>query len=304
VTAVVDAQPARDGRRGQPEPSLIEAWRRWIRAERRRDTGGGPVARIGQIYRRREVLVELIIGGLKSSYGNTFAGLGSVLIQPGSLIFIYFIVFGHVAKLGITHYPLFIAAGMLPWYFFNNAVGNSLNALRGNSGIIRTINMPREIFPLARVGQGLVEFFISLPLVIGLALLFGVPPSRYLFVFPIAVAIELVLCTGLALMLSALSTIVRDVSRLWRPSHRVWFYLSPVVYPLSRVHGGALLFLYKLNPLVGIIELNRLIWYPHYLITPTAVFHHAMMSAVSSTLILIAGWWTFMRIEPLALKEL
>ena len=297
--------------RGRPliptEPSLGREWRRRRRPRevvRRRDTGGGPVARAGQLYRRREVFVELVNGGLKASYGNSFAGLGSILFQPGALIFVYFVVFGRVAKLGLEHYPLFIAAGMLPWFLFNNGVGNSLNSLRGNSGIIRTINMPREIFPLARVGQALVEFVISMPLVIALALWYGVPPSKYLVFLPVAVAIELVLVTGLAFMLSALTTIVRDVQRIWRPSHRVWFYLSPVVYPISRVHGGWLLTLYKLNPLLGIIELNRLVWYPNYLVAPSAVFHHAEISAVVSVVVFLLGWWMFIRIEPVALKEL
>lgn len=283
---------------------LRASWRAWWDFERSRNTGGGPVARVGQLARRWDVLRSLVVRQLKASYGGSFLGYAWTLFTPLSLIAVYALVFGRIARFNLQHYPLFIAAGMMPWVFFNSVINSGLNALRANNGIIRTINMPREIFPLSMVGEAAVEYVLSLPVVFVLGLIYGVLPDRYLPVLLLSLLIELVLLVGLSLLLSSLATLVQDTARVVRPILRVLFYLSPIIYPVSKVHGTLLLF-YKLNPLVGIVELNRMVWYPHYLgLAPATVFQHAAISAGVSVLLFIIGWATFMRLEPAALKEL
>lgn len=285
------------------ELSLRESWRAWWEFERQRTSGGGPVARIAQLARRYDVLRELVARQLKASYGGSFLGYAWTLFSPLSMIAVYWLVFGRVARFNLQHYPLFIAAGMMPWVFFNSTINSSMGALRSNSGIVRTINMPREIFPLSVVGESCVEYILSLPVVFVLGLAYGVLPDRYLPVLLLSLLIELMLLVGLALLLSSIATLVQDTSRIVRPILRVLFYLSPIIYPVSKVHG-TLLTLYKLNPLVGIVELNRLVWYPHYLVSAPTIFQHAAISAGVSALLLVVGWGTFVRLEPAALKEL
>lgn len=287
----------------QPLP-LTASWRAWWKGERRRNSGGGPIARLGQLWRRWEVLVELVTRGLKANYGGSVLGYAWTMFQPASLIAVYWLVFGHVANLRLQHYPLFIAAGMMPWIYFNSTLNASMQALRVNAGIIRTINMPREIFPLSVVGEAGVEYLLSLPLVFLLGLAYGVRPSRYVVLLPVSLLIETMLLVGLAFLLSSLNTMIRDTQRVMRPILRVLFYLSPIVYPVSKVHGGALLTLYKMNPLVGIVELNRLVWYPHYLVPTPTIFGHAAIAAGVSFGFLVIGWLTFMRLESAVLKEL
>jgi ABC-2 type transport system permease protein len=287
----------------QAQP-LADSWRAWWDYELRRPSGGGPIARLNQLSQRWEVLVELVVRGLKASYGGSFLGYAWTLLNPLLMIGIYALIFGTVTKLNITNYALFIAAGQMPWQFFNGCINSSMGSLRSNSGVIRTINMPREIFPLAVVGEELIELMLSLPLVFLLGAAFGVLPSHYVLLLPVAVLIETVLVIGLALLLASLATVVRDTQRVVRPILRMLFFLSPVIFPLSRAKGGLLLLLYHVNPLVGILELTRLTWYPNYLVSPSAVFLHAAISAAVAVAMLIIGWATFIRLEPAVLKEL
>ncbi len=284
--------------------SLATSWRAWWDFELSRASGGGPVARLNQLSQRGEVLVELVIRGLKAAYGGSFLGYAWTFLNPMLMIGIYALIFGSVTRLNIHNYALFIAAGQMPWGFFNGVVNSSLGALRSNSGVIRTINMPREIFPLAVVGEELIEYLLSLPLVFLLGFAFGIFPSHYVVFLPLSVLIETVLVIGLALLVSALATVVRDTQRVIRPLLRMLFFLSPIIFPLSRAHGGILALLYKINPLVGILELMRLTWYPNYLVAPPQVFQHAIVSACVAVAFVIVGWWTFIRLEPAALKEL
>jgi ABC-2 type transport system permease protein len=282
---------------------LATAWRLWWDYERERLSGGGPVARATQVYRRRAVLLQLVARGLKIQYSDSLLGYAWSLVEPLLLIAVYWVVFGHVARLNIQHYPLFIASAIMPWLYYNGTLSQATGALRENSGIIRTVALPREIYPLSVVGQQMVEYLLSLPVVFVVGLAYGVPPSRYLAWFPLSLALETVLVAGCAFLLSALNALLRDVQKILRVVLRVTFYLTPIVYPASRIPGGIAGTLYQLNPLVGILELNRAIWYPG-LMSSGALAQQATISAVGAVIVFVAGWVVFVSLERQVLKEL
>ncbi|HET7310531.1 MAG TPA: ABC transporter permease [Mycobacteriales bacterium] len=281
---------------------LAAEWRHWWDYERGRLLGGGPVARINQIRRRSNVLYELIARGLKVQYRESFLGYAWSLLEPALLVVVYWLVFGRVARFGMPHYPLFIASAIMPWMFFNGTLSQAANSLRSNSGLVRTVTLPREIYPLAAVGEQGAEYLFSLPVVFLVGALYGVMPSRYVLMLPLVIVVEVILVTGLGLMLAALNALLRDVSKILRVSLRVLFYLSPVLYPSTRLHGvGAKLF--QLNPLVGILQLNRAVWYPTQIPAGT-LMSQFMISIAGALVFLVFGWWTFITLERHVLKEL
>jgi ABC-2 type transport system permease protein len=281
---------------------LSTAWRLWWDYERDRVIGGGPVARVNQIWRRHDVLQQLVARGLKVQYSQSLLGYAWSLVEPLLLIGVYWIVFGRVARLNLPHYPLFIATAMMPWLYFNGTLSQSTGALKANAGIIRTVSLPREIYPLSVVGEQGVEYLLSLPVVFVVGAVYGVGPSKYLAWLPLAILVETVLVTGCALLLSALNALLRDVSKILRVILRVMFYLTPVVYPSSRLHGTAAA-LYQMNPLVGVLQVNRAVWYPN-LVPPSTLAVQFVISVVGALLLLAIGWIVFMSLERTVLKEL
>jgi ABC-2 type transport system permease protein len=261
------------------------------------------VARIAQIWRRRDVYVLLVARGLKLKYEQSVLGYAWSLIEPLMLIGVYWIIFAHVARLGIRHYPLFVASGMMAWLMFNGSLSTAVGSLKGNAGIIRTINLPREIYGLAEVTAELIEYLLSLPVVVVVALAYRDGPDwKYVAMLPLAIVLELVLVTGIGFFLSALNTLLRDVQRILRVVLRVLFYLSPVVYPASRLHGiGAQI--YAWNPLVGVIEINRAVFYPD-LVKWDTLMTHLLHSVIGSVVFFVLGWALFIRLERPVLKEL
>lgn len=257
-------------------------------------------ARLAQIWSRRDVLRMFVSRGLKVKYASSVLGYAWSLIEPALFISIYFLVFGRIFHSKIHHYPLFIASTILPWLWFNSTVQQSLGALRTNAKLITSIALPREIYPLSVVGEKFVEFLLSLPVIVAVAALYGVAPSRYLFAFPLAVLMELVLITGVSLFIASVNTILRDVQRGIGVFLRMLFYLTPVLYKVTQVKDPTLRQIYELNPLVGIFELARAPWFPQDFADWRAVY----ISAVGSVLILVLGWFTFIRLERPVLKEL
>src|SRR3954462_3625303 len=144
----------------------------------------------------------------------------------------------------------------------------------------------------------MAEFFITLPMVWVLALLYHNPPTKWLWAVPFAILLQLMLVTGIGLMLSAVATLFRDVERALHSFMRVLFYLTPVIYPTGRLHGK-IHELFILNPLVGIFDMQRAVFFPETVITTKMV----LVSVIGSVTFLVVGWAVFMRLERQMLKE-
>jgi ABC-2 type transport system permease protein len=285
----------------EPLPTPASAYRRHSLDYSLRTSAGMPFGlRVSQLWGRRDVLRMFVSRGLKVKYASSVLGYAWSLIEPALFIGVYFVVFGRIFHTKIAHYPLFIATTILPWLWFNGTTQQALGALRANGRLITSISLPREIYPLSVVGEKFVEYLLSLPVIAAVAALYGVAPTRYLWAFPLAVLLELVLITGVALFISSMNTILRDIQRGIGVFLRMLFYLCPVLYPASRITNVSLRHIYELNPLVGIFELDRAAFFA----TAFGEWRAVYVSAIGCVLMLAIGWLTFSRLERTVLKEL
>jgi len=178
-------------------------------------------------------------------------------------------------------------------------VNSSTSTLRQNSRLITSIALPREIYPLADVTVKMVEFVLSLALIVLMALLYHARPSIYLIAWPLIFVLEMMICVGIALLISSLNTVLRDIERGIGLVVRALSYLSPILYPLQRL-SGSFRQLDSYNPMVGIIEVNRAIWFPGY----WTGWRPVEFSAIGAVVILLVGFSVFARVERAVLKEL
>jgi ABC-2 type transport system permease protein len=260
---------------------------------------GTPVlVRLGDIWDRRDVLRMLTDRGLRQKYAGSVLGYAWSLLEPALLIVTYFLLL-KIFKRNVPMYPLFIASAILPWQWFASTVLSSTGTLRQNARLITSIALPREIYPLADVLVKTVEFVLSLPLLIVVAWIYGVRPSPYVFAIPLVFVLELMICVGIALLISSLNTVVRDIQRGIGLVVRMMFYLVPALYPLSRLSPAAQR-LVSYNPMTGILEVSRAVWFPSYWTGWRPVY----FSVIGAVVILVAGFAVFSRVERTVLKEL
>ena len=273
-------------------------------------------AGVGALWSGRTSLRILVKRDLAVKYQQSVLGYLWSLIEPLGMGAIYWFVFG-VLYSGATRrhlgdasesYPLFLITGIFAWMWASSAINEATNALTGQARLITTMNMPRQIFPIGRVTGRFAEYAAGLPILIGIAVVYAVRgkvhPGWTVLALPLAVALQLVLLVGIALLLSALNALLRDIERFMRLIIRVLFYATPIIYPLSLVRDSGMptwiKVAYELNPLVGIFQLQHAIWYPDE-------FPDARLLATTvlgSLLVLAIGWWSFRRLEPAVLKEL
>jgi ABC-2 type transport system permease protein len=264
-----------------------------------RSAAGTPaIERILDIWERRDVLRMLTERGLRQKYAGSVLGYAWSLLEPALLIATYFLLLKIFHK-SYPMYPLFIASTILPWQWFASTVLSSTSTLRQNSRLITSIALPREIYPLADVLVKAVEFVLSLPILLIVAWVYGIRPSGFVYALPLVLVLELMMCTGMALLISSLNTVLRDVQRGIGIFIRMMFYMVPALYPLQRLSGSARQ-LDSYNPMVGILEVNRAVWLPGYWTTWRPIY----FSVIGAFVILALGFTVFGRVERLVLKEL
>ncbi|MEH0843677.1 ABC transporter permease [Micromonospora sp. CPCC 205711] len=271
---------------------------------------------VGALWSHRNSLRILVKRDLAVKYQQSVLGYLWSLIEPLGMGAIYFFVFGvlyagdttrHLGEAGAS-YPLFLITGIFAWAWTSSALSEATNALTGQSRLITTMNVPRQVFPIGRVTGRFAEYVAGLPILAAIAAVYAahgrIHPGWSLLALPLAVLVQAILLIGMSLLLSALNVLMRDVERIMRLIIRVLFYATPIIYPLSLVRESDLprwlKVAYELNPLVGIFQLQHAIWYPDEF--PDA---RLLLTTVGGSLVVLAaGWWAFRRLEPAVLKEL
>jgi len=203
-----------------------------------------------------EVARMLIRRDLIVRFRQTYFGFAWLLFKPLMLMAAMSFAFGFIAgfeKNNAAPYPLIIFCGVIPWYFFSNAVPDSMNSLVGHLHIIQKPYFPRAIIPIAAVAVDAIEFLVAWSLFALGCLWYGYLPGWQIIFFPLFCLQLLVLCTAIGLWLSVVNVQFRDIGNLVPFLLTVGFFVTPVGYTLVRIPEQWQA-VYALNPLVGIIE--------------------------------------------------
>jgi len=182
---------------------------------------------------------------------------------------------------------------MLPWQLFAGALNESSNSLLGNTNLISKIYFPRLIIPVSSVMVNLLDFLISLALLLGLMAWYKCLPDARILFFPLFLLLTLLLALGCGFWFSALNVKYRDFRYIIPFIIQFGLYLSPVGFS-SAIIPARWRLLYSFNPLVGIIDGFR--W--SMLGDQFPLFRPAVMISVFVSLIVfVSGVWFFRKME-------
>jgi ABC-2 type transport system permease protein len=256
-----------------------------------------------RVWEYRRILRLLVTRDIKVRYAGRVLGYLWTVIEPLANAAIYWFVVTKIIHrvIGYPPFILFLVAGQLSWFWISGSVNGALGALKGESALVRSSNLPREIFVLRVVVSRGVMYVFSLPVLVIFALAYQKPITIYILLLPLAVLLTVVLSTGIGLILAPAAVLVPDVTSVVRIVMRVLFFGSPVLYSVyfaaSRLHSLAAIVYW--NPISGIMILYRVMFFKQEM--DWAVVWH---SVVISFVILAIGLWAFNRMERPMLKEL
>lgn len=261
--------------------------------------------RVAGIVRARGILWLLVKRDLKVRYADSLLGYVWSVLDPLLMGAIYWFVFTQIFKrsVGQDPYIIFLLCGLLPWLWFTSGVSEGSKALRTQSKLVRSTSLPREIWVLRSVIAKGLEFSFSLPVLVIFMIFYPPPITWHLPLFALGALLQLILLTGVGLLLAPLVVLYRDLDPLIRIGLRFLFYASPVIYGISDLYNANLPrfleVLYLLNPMSGILSAYRAGFF-------SAELHWDAIgvSAGVSVLILMLGWFVFARFERAVLKEM
>lgn len=250
--------------------------------------------RLGELWEYRDLLYLMVWRDLKARYRQMALGPLWIIVQPIMSMVIYSIIFGAVAKLpsdGVP-YPVFSYVGLLPWSFFAGAVGSSSGSLLGNKELISKVYFPRLLIPLSQILSSLVDLAISLVILLGMLVYYGIRPNWGVLMIPLFLLIAAATGLGVGLWFAGIIVKYRDFGQVAGYLVRIWMYASPVVYSVSLIPSEWRT-LYFLNPITGVVEGFR--W--ALIGTGVPPDWTLAVSSLGVAILLIGGMYVFKRVE-------
>jgi lipopolysaccharide transport system permease protein len=224
-----------------------------------RPTGGWVAIDISELIQFKDLLMELSRRDIKLRYRQTALGIAWVLLQPLFAAGVLTFAFGVVAGLkphGTSSF-LFTYAGLLVWNVFAWTLNKTSLSMVGNAYLVSKVFFPRLILPLSGTLSTLLDFVVSLTvLLLGLALL-GVWPGWPLVLLPVWILLVLCLSLGAGLMAAALTVQYRDIQHILPILVPFLLYASPVAYEVAHIPPQYQSAFYLINPLAGLIGAFR-----------------------------------------------
>ena len=203
---------------------------------------------IREVLSRRRLIAYLVRADLHKKGSDTLLGNVWWFLDPLLQMMVYVIFVGIILKRGsIEDYPLFVLCAILPWKWFDSTVKDGVGSIVTRERLIKQIYFPKLVLPVSTTIGGVVSFAFGLvPLFAITAVFYPHHLSLWPVLLPIVMLVQLVFSLSIAIMISAANVFYRDVGNLIRHVLRMWFYLSPALYPAELVKE-----LTKNNPILG-----------------------------------------------------
>lgn len=226
--------------------------------------GVPPIGRyVRSIWERREFAASLALGELRSMHMDTVLGAFWHLLNPILLTAVYYVVFELVLNVGSArgheNYIAFLSIGIFSYSYSQRCVMFGAGAITSNIGLIRSLQFPRALLPIAAVMRETIAYGYALFVVLLILGITREPLTPSWLMFLAILALQIVFNIGAALLASRLSEQVRDIQNVLPFLFRLTFYFSGTLFDVEKLLGSHedLLWIFTLNPFFAFTSLPR-----------------------------------------------
>ena len=256
------------------------------------------------LLRYRALISALVARELKARYRGSLLGFFWSFVNPLLLLLIYNFVFTKVMPAargeGLEPYALFLFCGLLPWTWFASSLLESANVLIAGGNLIRKVMFPAEVLPIVTVLAGLVHYGLGLLVLAAFFVYYGHPVVLSNVVWlPLVIAIQLALTLGLSLLIAALTVHFRDLRDLLQNLLTLWFFGTPIIYPLSAAPASAR-WLLNLNPFTHLAAAYQDVLFRQ---EPFTAWRRLLIVGAASLVVLVVGYVVFDRLRDTLAEE-
>jgi lipopolysaccharide transport system permease protein len=255
---------------------------------------------ISDVLTRRRLISYLVRADLQKKGANTLLGNVWWVVDPLLTMVVYVVLVSVILRSTREAYPLFIFCAILPWKWFATSISGGVTSVTTRERIIKQVNFPKVVLPVADVVSGVVSFgFGLIPLVALVLIFYSSHLSAWMLLIPVIAAVQFVLTLGLTIVAAGITVFFRDLGQVTGHLLRIWFYLSPALYGAEQIESLArnhpqLFAIYNLNPFAGLFESYRNVIY--YGRPPEWTLLGVVL--VESLIVLVIAVVVFRRLEP------
>jgi len=251
-----------------------------------------------QLWDKRTLILHFAILNIKMRFKNTYLGLVWAAVEPLLTFIVLYVVFTSIRG-QVEDFAIYLITGVMFYHIFVRGTSGGLASLTSNSGIIKSLSIRREFFPvIATVAIGLLAF-VDVAVFLSLMPVFQFIPSWTLILLPIPLVLVLFLILGLSYFLSIATVFLRDIQHIWMIFAHTLIFISPIFWYLDNV-DGILLEIQKINPLGQLIEIS------HKLVIDGQIppLFDWLYTSMFIFAIFFVGYFVFHRLEGRVTEEL
>lgn len=214
-----------------------------------------------ELWSSRHLIWKLAKNDFKKRYAGSYLGAVWAMAQPVVTVAMYYIVFDKIMKSTSTAYRggvevpfvLFLTAGLVPWFFFNEALNNGTNALLEYNYLVKKVVFKISILPIIKViaATFIHVFFVIVLLVI--AAIYGYYPTVYTLQIVYYSFCLFIFVLALCYTTCAVVIFFRDLSQIINIALQIGMWATPILWNIDTIGEGWLTVL-KLNPLVYVVS--------------------------------------------------
>ncbi len=240
------------------------------------------------------LIKELAITDFKIKYQESILGYVWSLVKPLAYFGVLYIVFTRIFKLGnsIPYYPIYLLLGVILFGFWADATQMAMNSIVSRGELIRKVYFPRIVLVIASTITSVITLVLNLFVVFILAI-FAHVHFTWESLWMIILLFEFyIFIVGVSFYLAALFVKFRDVGHIWEVTNQIFFYATPIVYPLKIVPDrmGKII---MLSPLAQIIQDSRTVILGFDAISTRHYWSFYIMPQILVAALLVSGYFVF-----------
>ncbi|MFC2028849.1 ABC transporter permease [Chloroflexota bacterium] len=252
------------------------------------DRGSLAFEELFALIRYRGLVIQLVKRDLISRYKRSVLGVAWTLLNPLGTMLILTLVFSALFN-SVQGYPIYLLSGLIAWNFFAQTSSATLNQNIWGSSLLHRIYLPRTAFSISTLGTGLVNFVLTIFLLIFIIVVIGFHFHITILFVPVAILLLSMFTLGFSLLFSTLAIYFPDVVDMFQVVLSAWMYLTPIFYPEEIIPMPLRTWLLGLNPMYYFIQLFRLPVYDGVIPSSQLI----LISFGIALITLLIGWSVF-----------
>lgn len=217
---------------------------------------------LGNLYRYRHILIQMVIRELKGRFAGSMGGMLWHFVHPILMLIIFLFVFVYIFKVRIgvagssTLSSVYLMSGLFPWIIMAEGLSRGTSSLIENANLIQKTFFPTEILTAKAVVTPFLSYGIAIILLSLYTIIFLDNSLKIFIVLPFIILLQVFFTIGIAFLTATISVFFRDIMQLVQVVISFWIYLTPILYPVDMLPDWARTVMY-INPLYPLISIYQ-----------------------------------------------